>query len=133
MSIGTIIALINSMSNSFQVLIISENPDTQEELKKNLARLGCKAKLINTAENGIEELKTISYDAIFADLCVREKGGRSIARWVKNESIQTKVFIVTSWKGELDPHLLQVDGIHAVIHKPFIFSEIRDKLLEHIG
>jgi CheY-like chemotaxis protein len=121
------------MANSFQVLIISENPDTPEELKKNLVRLGCKVKIVTTAESGIEELKQLNYDAIFADLCVREKGGRSVARWVKNESVQAKVFIVTSWKGELDAHLLQADGIHAVIHKPFIFSEIRDKLLEQIG
>ena len=121
------------MANSFQVLIVSELQETQEELKKNLTRLGCKVKFATTAENGIEELKKTTYDAIFADLCVREKGGRSVARCVKNEAIQSKVFIVTSWKGELDPNLLKVDGIHAVIHKPFIFSEIRDKLLEQIG
>jgi CheY-like chemotaxis protein len=121
------------MANSFQVLIVSESSESQSDLKKNLIRLGCKVKTANTAENGIDELKKGSFDAIFADLCVREKGGRSIARWVKNESIQAKVFIVTSWKGELELHVLQADGIHAVIHKPFIFNEIRDKLLEQIG
>jgi DNA-binding response OmpR family regulator len=121
------------MSNSFQILFISENVELQVELRKNLARLGCKVKCAMTAEIGIEELKKMNYDAVFADLCVREKGGRSVARWVKNESIKSKVFIVTSWKGELDPNLLRLDGIHAVIHKPFIFSEIRDKILEHIG
>lgn len=121
------------MSNSFKVLIVSESHESQSDLQKNLVRLGCKVKAANSAENGIEELKKNSYDAVFTDLCVREKGGRSIARWVKNESIQSKVFIVTSWKGELEPHVLKADGIHAVIHKPFIFHEIRDKLLEQIG
>ena len=121
------------MSNSFQILVISESEETQIELKKNLARLGCKVKCVNSSEIGIEELRKTNYDAVFADLCVREKGGRTVARWVKNESIKTKVFIVTGWKGELEPNLLQLDGIHAVIHKPFIFSEIRDKILEHIG
>jgi DNA-binding response OmpR family regulator len=121
------------MSNSFQILIVSENIEMQAELRKNLARLGCKVKCVQSAENGIEELKKNSFDAVFADLCVREKGGRSVARWVKNESGKSKVFIVTSWKGELEPNLLRLDGIHAVIHKPFIFSEIRDKILEHIG
>jgi DNA-binding response OmpR family regulator len=105
----------------------------QVELRKNLARLGCKVKCVTSSENGIEELKKTNFDAVFADLCVREKGGRSVARWVKNESGKSKVFIVTSWKGELEPNLLRLDGIHAVIHKPFIFSEIRDKILEHIG
>jgi FOG: CheY-like receiver len=121
------------MSNLFQILIASENFETQNELKKNLARLGCKVKCVVSAENAIEELKKTNYDAVFADLCVRERGGRSVARFVKNESGKSKVFIVTSWKGELEPNLLRADGIHAVIHKPFIFSEIRDKILEHIG
>jgi DNA-binding response OmpR family regulator len=121
------------MGNSFQVLIISESIETQVELRKNLTRLGCKVKFASSSEVGIEELKKNSFEAVFADLCVREKGGRGVARWVKNESIKSKIFIVTSWKGELDPNLLRLDGIHAVIHKPFIFSEIRDKILEHIG
>lgn len=121
------------MSNSFQVLIVSESQESQCDLKKNLIRLGCKVKTANSAENGIEELKKNTFDAIFADLCVREKGGRSIARWAKNEGIQCKVFIVTSWKGELESHVLQADGIHAVIHKPFNFSEIRDTLLAQMG
>ena len=121
------------MSNSFQILIVSENPEMQAELRKNLSRLGCKVKCAMSSEIGIEELKKMNYDAVFADLCVREKGGRAVARWVKNESMKSKVFIVTSWKGELELKLLRLDGIHAVIHKPFIFSEIRDKILEHIG
>jgi CheY-like chemotaxis protein len=121
------------MPNSFQVLIVSDSAESQCDLKKNLIRLGCKVKTANSAENGIDELKKGSFDAIFADLCVREKGGRSIARWIKNESMPSKVFIVTSWKGELEPHVLQADGIHAVIHKPFNFNEIRDTLLEQIG
>jgi DNA-binding response OmpR family regulator len=121
------------MSNSFQMLIVSENLEMQVDLRKNLARLGCKVKCATSSESGIEELKKNNYDAVFADLCVREKGGRAVARWVKNESMKSKVFIVTSWKGELESNLLRLDGIHAVIHKPFIFSEIRDKVLEHIG
>lgn len=121
------------MSNLFQILVASDNIETQNELRKNLARLGCKVKCVTSSEQSIEELKKTDFDAVFADLCVREKGGRAVARFVKNDSGKSKVFIVTSWKGELEPNLLRLDGIHAVIHKPFIFSEIRDKVLEHIG
>ena len=42
------------MGNSFKVLIVSENSETQEGLKKNLTRLGCKVKIEITAESGIE-------------------------------------------------------------------------------
>jgi DNA-binding response OmpR family regulator len=121
------------MADSFQVLVISDNQETQSELKKNLVRLGCKVKLSDSAEAGIIEIKKNRFDAIFAELCVREKGGRFVARWVKNESINSKVFIVTSWRGELDSNLLQLDGINDIVHKPLVFKEIRDKLLEYIG
>jgi DNA-binding response OmpR family regulator len=60
--------------------------------------------------------------------------GRGIARWVKTSNgSDTKFFITTSWKGELERDLLRFDGINDVIRKPFSFSEIRDKVLEHLG
>jgi sigma-B regulation protein RsbU (phosphoserine phosphatase) len=121
------------MSAMFHVLVIDDDTVLRELLRKSLSRLGCEVTVAETAEGGIEQLKRSSYDAVFAALCVRELGGRSIARWVKHQGCGTKFFIVTSWKGDLEPHLLRIDGIHDVIHKPISFSEVRDKVLEHLG
>jgi CheY-like chemotaxis protein len=121
------------MGISFKILVIEDNPATQEVLKRSLSRLGCEVFAVDTAETGTDELKKNHYDAVFAALCVREMGARSVARWVKNNSQQTKFFVVTGWKGDLETNLLQMDGIHDVVRKPLIFTEIRDKLLEHLG
>lgn len=121
------------MATMFHVLIIDDDADLRDILRKNLIRLGCEVTLANTAEGGMDCLMQSKYDAVFAALCVRDMGGRSIARWVKNELMGTKFFIVTSWKGELEANLLKLDGIHDVIHKPVSFSEVRDKVLEHLG
>jgi DNA-binding response OmpR family regulator len=121
------------MGVCFKILVVEDDPATQEALKRALSRLGCEVFLVDTAEKGIEELKKNRYDAVFAALCVREKGARSIARWVKSNSQQTRFFALTSWKGELESNLLNMDGIHDVIRKPLIFTEIRDKLLEYLG
>jgi CheY-like chemotaxis protein len=121
------------MAGPYQILIVSENLENQEALKKLFIRLECRVKIAASAESGIEEIKKSRYSAIFADLCVRENGGRSVARWVKSESMDSKVFIVTSWKGELEAHVLQADGISDVIRKPFNFNEIKDKLMEQLG
>jgi sigma-B regulation protein RsbU (phosphoserine phosphatase) len=121
------------MSAMFHVLIIDDDTVLRELLRKSLSRLGCEVSVAETAEGGLEQLKRSSYDAVFAALCVREIGGRSIARWVKHQACATKFFIVTSWKGDLEPHLLRIDGIHDVIHKPISFTEVRDKVLEHLG
>jgi DNA-binding response OmpR family regulator len=118
----------------FNVLIIDDDSNLREMLRKCLLKLGCDVSTAETAENGIEKLKSFAYDAIFASLCLHSLGGRGIARWVRNNYVNdTKFFITTSWKGDLERDLLQFDGIHDVIRKPFSFSEIRDKVLEHLG
>lgn len=121
------------MSAIFHVLVIDDDSDLRENLRKSLLRLGCEVTIAETAEGGLDRLRAEQFDAVFAALCVRDMGGRSVARWVKRQSSDTKFFIVTSWKGDLEPRLLQVDGIDDVIHKPINFTEIRDKVLEHLG
>ncbi len=121
------------MSISFKILVIEDNLANQEALKKSLSRLGCQVIAVDTAEKGIDEVKKVNFDAIFASLCVREKGARTVARFVKTQSSRTKFFVVTSWKGDLEQNLLHLDGIHDIVRKPLIFTEIRDKLLEHLG
>jgi CheY-like chemotaxis protein len=121
------------MGISFKILIIEDNLANQEALKKSLSCLGCQVVAVESSEMGLEEINKMNFNAIFASLCVREKGARTVARYVKTHSPRTKFFIVTSWKGELDQRLLSLDGIHGIVRKPLIFKEIRDKLLEHLG
>lgn len=121
------------MGVSFKILVIEDNSESQEALKKSLSRLGCQVVVVDTSEKGMDEIKNNRYDAVFASLCVREKGARIVARFVKNQSFNTKFFVVTSWKGEMEKNLLHLDGIHDIIKKPLIFTDIRDKLLEHLG
>jgi DNA-binding response OmpR family regulator len=118
----------------FNILIIDDNLELRESLTKCLVKLGCDVSIADTAETGIEKIQKIHFDAIFASLCMHSISGRGIARWVrKNNGSDTKFFITTSWKGELEKEMLQYDGIHDVIRNPFSFSEVRDKVLEHLG
>ncbi len=117
----------------FHVLVIDDDAYLREILCRNLSRLGCDVSMAETAECGLDRLKKEKFDAVFAALCVRTMGGRCIARWVKNQLNGTKFFIITSWKGDLEPNLLKLDGIHDVVHKPVNFGEIRDIVLEHLG
>lgn len=117
----------------FQGLLIEDNPSTLNAFQSALFRLGWQIAVASSAEQGIAELKSSRYDAVFTELCAKEQGGRFIARWIKTQELSTKVFILTSWKGDLESQLLQIDGIHEILHKPLIFSEIRDKILKHFG
>jgi CheY-like chemotaxis protein len=122
------------MDTMFNVLVIDDNSDLRDMLRKCLLKLGCDVAIADTAEGGIEKLKQFRYDAVFASLCMHTLGGRGLARWVrKNSTNDAKFFITTSWKGDFERELLLFDGIHDVIRKPFCFSEVRDKVLEHLG
>lgn len=122
------------MNSMFNVLIIEDNSELSENLRRCLIKLGCDVSTAETAEGGIEKLQSFQYDAVFASLCLHSLGGRGIARWAKkNEMNDTKFFLTTSWKGDLERDLLRVEGIHDVIRKPFSFNEVREKVLEHLG
>ncbi len=121
------------MNSVFNALIIDNNLDVRATFKKALNRLGCKVNEAESAEKALSELALLPYSIVFAALCVKEMGARGIARWVKLNCPNTKFFIITSWKGNLEEHILAVDGIHGVVHKPLLFTEIRDVLLEQLG
>jgi CheY-like chemotaxis protein len=117
----------------FRALVVEDDPGVCGCLQNALSRLGWRVSVSVTATEAIESLRQASFDAVFAELCLRECGGRTIARWIKSQGAQTRMFILTSWRGELEPSLLRLDGIHSVVRKPLIFNEIRDILLEHFG
>ena len=117
----------------FEALIIDDNLEARTMFKKALNRLGCNVHEAETAENGISQLAMMSFHIVFAALCVRNLGARGIARWVKNNCPNTKFLIITNWKGQLEHHILEIEGIHGVIHKPLLFAEIRDVLLDQLG
>jgi CheY-like chemotaxis protein len=92
-----------TMGNTFQILILEDNLGTKEILKKTFSRLGCHVTFAESSEDGIAQLLKTHFDAVFAELCIRgEKGARGLARWVKCKFPNTKFFLVTSWKGDLD-------------------------------
>ena len=121
------------MEAFFNALIIDDNFDVRETFKKALKKLGCSVHEAESAEKGISELSSTVFNIVFASLCVKNMGARGVGRWIKNHSPATKFFIITSWKGHLEESILAGDGIHGVIHKPLLFTEIRDVLLDQLG
>ncbi len=121
------------MSFFINALVIDDNDTARYCFKKALYRLGCSVNEAGSAEEAICELSLMPYNVVMASLCVKKMGGRSIARWVRDNCPATKFFLITSWKGKLEDHILAVDGIHGIIHKPLLFTEIRDVLLKHLG
>lgn len=121
------------MSTYFNALVIDDDKTDRILIKKALNCLGCRVNEADSAEDGISALSLMAYNIVFASLCVKRIGARGIARWTKMNSPNTKFFVITSWKGQLDKHVLDTDGIDGIVHKPLLFTEIRDVLLDYLG
>jgi DNA-binding NtrC family response regulator len=117
----------------FQALIIADSGTLSRTMLNVLVRLGCRATVVPTTQTARAELSRRHYHIVFAELCAPEEGGRSIARWVKEQCLDTKCLILTSWRGEVEQGLFAHDGIHGLIRKPLVFNDIRDELLKCIG
>jgi len=116
-----------------KVLVVEDDPSIIDILRDNLSRLGCIITFAITAEKGIEMMQHSRFHAVLAGLCVRINGGRSVARWAKAHSPQTRCYLITGWKGDLEKNLLERDGISGIIRKPISFRELHDKLSECEG
>lgn len=130
---GTHFALPFNMSSVFRALVVGDNPSTQKALQNVLVRLGYGVTLAEDSDGAIRELQRENFDAVFSELCIRDAGGRGIARWVRDNCLSTKCFILTSWRGNLENDLLNLDGINGVVRKPIVFNEVRDTVIEHFG
>jgi len=117
----------------FNALIIDDDVSSRGIFNKALRRLGCNVREAETAEKGISQLSSTTFNIVFAALCIKNIGARGLARWIKAHKPDTKFFIITSWKGKLERNILAYEGIDGVIHKPILFAEIRDILLEKLG
>ena len=121
------------MGSTFRALIAEDDPVSRAALSNALVRLGFGVSIADDSEAAISRMREEAFDAVFSALCIRQSGGRAIARWVRDNCPTTRCFILTGWKGELENTLLQFEGIDGVVHKPLLFNEIRDMVLEHLG
>lgn len=122
------------MNSLFHALVIDEDYEVRSSFRRILSRLGCLVDEIDSTTASIESVMcTTYYSVVFAALCSRHIGARDIARWLRTNRPSTKLFVVTGWRGELERSILLLEGIHGVIHKPILFTEVRDALIEHLG
>jgi CheY-like chemotaxis protein len=121
------------MSQRFNALVVDDNSLTRLSLQTSLGRLGYQVNSADSTADARIKLGGAPYHAVFAELCIKDEGGRGLARWVKTNFNNIKFFLVTGWKGDLEQQLLLFEGIQGVIKKPLMFNDIRKTVLEHFG
>ena len=76
---------------------------------------------------------TEALDIAFIPLATENMGARQMAKHFRNKFPQCKLFLVTSWRGELDNDILATAGISGVVHNPLRFDELKKVLFDNLG
>lgn len=116
------------MNNCFTALVIDENNEIQSGIRKALCKLGFSVKVTENVESGKGELSTFDYTVVF----VSAEEGHFI-HWGRNMSPDTKFFVIANWANEINGVEVFHESIDGIIHKPLLFTEIRDAIFEHLG
>ncbi len=114
------------------ILLIEDDPQTNEVLRLMLERLGHKVEGFTNAKEALEtfDKDKSDYDIVVTDMGMQEMSGRDVARRIKEMKPETSVIVITGWGTQLDPGELRGVGIDGVISKPFTKDALSAKLTD---
>ncbi|MHB9945745.1 DNA-binding response regulator [Clostridium botulinum] len=111
-----------------RLLIIEDNIDLANSMKIGLEKMGFHIDVSNTGSDGEEKASINEYDVILLDLNLPDIDGIEILNYLRNESIETPVIIVTA-RDEVEQLAFGLDnGADDYITKPFKLLELRARI-----
>ncbi|MCR1973972.1 response regulator transcription factor [Clostridium sporogenes] len=111
-----------------RLLIIEDNIELANSMKMGLEKMGFHIDVSNTGSDGEEKASINEYDVILLDLNLPDIDGIEILNYLRSESIETPVIIVTA-RDEVEQLAFGLDnGADDYITKPFKLLELRARI-----
>lgn len=111
-----------------RILIIEDEKDLAEILKKGLEEKGFTVELSLDGEEGLYMAETFPFDAILLDIMLPEIDGLTILKTLRAKGVDVPVLMITA-RGEVEDRIKGLDtGADDYISKPFEFSELLARL-----
>ncbi|KRU27553.1 response regulator transcription factor [Clostridium botulinum] len=111
-----------------RLLIIEDNIELANSMKMGLEKMGFHIDVSNTGSDGEEKASINEYDVILLDLNLPDIDGIEILNYLRSESIETPVIIVTA-RDEVEQLAFGLDnGADDYIIKPFKLLELRARI-----
>ncbi|HYO77729.1 MAG TPA: response regulator [Thermoanaerobaculia bacterium] len=109
-------------SEKKRVLIVEDDPAVRQIVRVLLERDGIVADIAEDGEHATALLREHKYAAVLLDLLMPRLDGHGVLSFMKEQSLETPVVVVTavSDSADLDPDLVRV-----VMQKPFEARELR--------
>jgi DNA-binding NtrC family response regulator len=102
-----------------RMLLVDDDEFIRDSLSLVFRKKGCCMQAAETAEEGLEALKTDRFDIIISDLRLPGKGGLEFLKAVRNAQPDTLCVLITAYRDMHVASQASAMGIHDFIEKPF--------------
>lgn len=128
---------LQSAPDAFQgkrCLVVDDNITNLLVAKTMLEQFSFVADLAQSGQEGIEKIKSQSYDAILMDLRMPGMSGIETTREIRRLGNDTPIIAVTAnTVEESELQELKAAGIYSIIYKPLFKWKLRNHLLKHFA
>ena len=110
------------------ILIVDDDIEILESLKKSLERVGYKCSVINNAEEALKIYKTGKFDVVLTDIQLPEMDGVELIQHLYHFNKDVKIIVITVLQDfELIGSSI-ISNIYGYFDKPINFFKLIEKL-----
>lgn len=112
-----------------RLLVIEDNIELSNSMKKGLENMNFKVDISNTGEEGEEKASINEYDVILLDLNLPDTDGIEVLKYLRKKSIDTPIIIIITARDNVADLAIGLDnGADDYITKPFQLLEVRARI-----
>lgn len=111
-----------------RLLVIEDNIELSNSMKKGLENMNFKVDISNTGEEGEEKASINENDVILLDLNLPDTDGIEVLKYLRKKSIDTPIIIITARDNVADLAIGLDNGADDYITKPFQLLEVRARI-----
>jgi CheY-like chemotaxis protein len=115
------------------VLIVEDDPATQQLLVALMRRDGLAATVATNGADAMQKLDGSGYDVIILDLMMPAVGGREVIQYLSRNDRAEKVIVCTAAGPRMTAEIDQSPHVSAVVRKPFDIDELTRAVAAIVG
>ena len=114
---------------NMKILLVDDDEWIRDSLSIFFEAEGCHIVTLETAEEGIEALRSENYDIIITDYKLPGMDGFAFLKQIQQSHRDAKKIMITAYKSEAVVNEAKTVGVHHLIAKPFTSETIEASLI----
>jgi DNA-binding NtrC family response regulator len=116
-----------------RVLVLDDEAIVCERLQPALERVGFIVETFTDSQAAVDRVAQQRFDIVITDLKMQKPDGLDILRFVREQSLDTKVIVITGFATVETAREALKSGAVDFLAKPFKISQLRDLVLRISG